>query len=492
MKKCRRIHPERPISGIGPHRRAGEDARRLRPPPFFGVERRASINPSRTLDNKIVANNTVRKWHGARGMALRKAGANWVEGPDRFFDRETELSALRARVNEGTHTLLTAQRRMGKTSLVRELLRRLEAEGRHEIVFVDLEDAADAADAIATIASEAKSVTGVWRRVQSLFGNALQEVGNRVEELAVAEARVKLRAAVDAGNWRRKGDGLFAALAESGRPVVLAIDELPILVGRLLKAGEDIVPEGKENADAFLSWLRKNGQAHRGHVVLILSGSVGLEPILRQAGLSAQANIYSPLDLKPWDLETASACIAELAATYGLRLPPDVRHDMCRRLRCRIPHHVQLFFDLLHEHLRRANRQDGTLEDVERVYIDEMLSVRGQADLQHYETRLRLVLGKRGYAIALELLTEAAVGNGFLSDGAVALYRKRADVADGDALASHTSVEAVLLLLEHDGYLERQGAGYRFVSGLLEDWWRGRFGHYFVPIADRDGTERPA
>ena len=44
---------------------------------------------------------------------LRKAGANWVDG-DRFFDRETELQALTERIRDGTHTLLTAQRRMGK------------------------------------------------------------------------------------------------------------------------------------------------------------------------------------------------------------------------------------------------------------------------------------------------------------------------------------------------------------------------------------------
>ena len=71
-------------------------------------------------------------------------------------------------------------------------------------------------------------------------------------------------------------------MAESDRQVVLAIDELPILVDRLLKGGgERAVPEGKRAADAFLSWLRKNGQAHRGRVVMILSGSIGLEPILR-------------------------------------------------------------------------------------------------------------------------------------------------------------------------------------------------------------------
>ena len=55
---------------------------------------------------------------------LRKGGSNWVDG-EKFFDRKAELEALEDRVREGTHTLLTAQRRMGKTSLVRELQRRL-------------------------------------------------------------------------------------------------------------------------------------------------------------------------------------------------------------------------------------------------------------------------------------------------------------------------------------------------------------------------------
>ena len=54
-------------------------------------------------------------------MELRKAGSIWVDG-DRFFDREVELASLSERVGDGVHTLLTAQRRMGKTSLVRELL----------------------------------------------------------------------------------------------------------------------------------------------------------------------------------------------------------------------------------------------------------------------------------------------------------------------------------------------------------------------------------
>ena len=206
-------------------------------------------------------------------VRLKKAGGNWVEG-DRFFDRDAEIEELAERVRDGTHTLLTAQRRMGnaqrrmgKTSLVRELLlRRLADEGRFETIFVDLEGAADPADAIAEIGFRSRPAQGAWGRIKSLFANVLPaeaEIGGRIP-LTSADLRVKLRAGVDAGNWRHKGDKVFAALAGNALPVVLAIDELPILVNRLLK-GDDyrITPERRQAADEFLSWLRKNGQTHR-------------------------------------------------------------------------------------------------------------------------------------------------------------------------------------------------------------------------------------
>ena len=409
-------------------------------------------------------------------MGLAKAGGNWVEG-DRFFDRDTEIEALAERVRDGTHTLLTAPRRMGKTSLVRELLRRLADEGRFETIFVDLEGATDPADAIAEIGFRSRPAQGAWGRIKTLFANVLPaeaEIGGRVPVLADADLRVKLRAGVDAGNWRHKGDEVFAALAGNALPVVLAIDELPILVNRLLK-GDDyrMTPERRRAADEFLSWFRKNGQMHRGRISMILSGSVSLEPILRQAGLSAHANILSPFDLKPWDEETAMACLGALGESYGLDLPRNVREDMCRRLRCQIPHHVQRFFDVLHEDLRRAGRRAVSLEDVERVYVHEMLGIRGQMDLEHYEGRLRMVLGDEGYLAALEMLTAAAVGGGRLRGDAI--VRHREVLADGDG-GGPPPVEDVLRVLEHDGYLERQGDGYRFVSGLLEDWWRVRYG----------------
>ena len=413
---------------------------------------------------------------------LRKAGANWVDG-DRFFDREAEIEALMERVRDGTHTLLTAQRRMGKTSLVRELLRRLNEEGEFATVFVDLEGANDAADAVAEIAIQAKPVQKAWDRIASGFANRLGDVLSHVEEVGFADLRVKLRAGIDAGSWQSSGDQIFEALAASDKPVVLAIDELPILVNRLVK-GQDyrMTPERREAADQFLSWLRRNGQAHSDRVRVIISGSVGLEPVLRQAGLSAQANIFSPFELQPWSQEISAQCLAALARNYGIDISKEVRREMCRRLRCCVPHHVQQFFDHLHEHLRRNGRKRATITDVRVVYERELLSVRGQIDQEHYEGRLKMILGTEAYRTALDLLTEAAVNDGVLTLQAAKSYR---EAPMPSTSGEEISIDDILYSLEHDGYLERQDGGYRFVSGLLEDWWRARHGQYFTPISKR-------
>ena len=415
-------------------------------------------------------------------MALRKAGGNWVTG-DHFFDREVEIEALIERIGDGTHTLVTAQRRMGKTSLVRELLRRLGDQGDFETVFVDLEDASTAADAVVEMAAASRRIRGLWTRVRSWVQQSSTATVDRVDELGVSELRIKLRAGIDAGRWRIQGDALFASLAASEKPVVLAIDELPILVNRLLKGHDyEITPERRRDTDEFLGWLRKNAQAHQGRVRLVVSGSVGLEPILEQAELSAHANIFAPFELRPWDEETSVACLGELAASYDLRIPEPVRREMIRRLRCGIPHHVQQFFDKLHEHLRRHRVSEASPDDVEKVYYEDMLGVRGQVYLEHYQSRLRMVLGDDGYEDALELLTEAAVGDGRLADDSIRRYDTYRSVLSPE---STTRIRDVLHILEHDGYLTRHDDGYRFVSGLVEDWWRARNGRGFVPFNER-------
>jgi hypothetical protein len=131
--------------------------------------------------------------------------------------------------------------------------------------------------------------------------------------------------------------------------------------------------------------------------------------------------------------------------------------------------------------LRRDKRRVATLADVGHVYEQDLLSVGGQIDLEHYESRLRMILGSQSYKTALSLLTEAAVNDGLLKRESIERYRTELSSGPVDS----ASIDDVLYTLEHDGHLAAQPGGYRFVSGLLEDWWKARHGAYFIPINKR-------
>lgn len=317
------------------------------------------------------------------------------------------------------------------------------------------------------------------RRAGELTKAPLRRFRNVQLAAQYEELRFQLRADINSGTWKSKGDLLLQDVARGNSKVVLAIDELSILVNRILK-GQDyrMLPENIDAAAEFLSWLRRNAQVHRDRLCLIVSGSVGIAPILKQAGLSAAMNVFSAFELKPWSHSTASDCLGELAANYKVDLPVAVREAVCRRLRCCIPHHVQQFFDALHRQMRLAGRTDATLEDADTAYRGDMLGVRGQIDMDHYEERLKLVLGTDAYRVALELLVQAA-SEGSLHPASIETYKSKLEISRETGAAA---VPLVLEVLLQDGYFTRQGEEFRFASGLMEDWQRSRKGLPINPL----------
>lgn len=410
---------------------------------------------------------------------LVQAYGNWVEG-ERFWDRESDIELLTQKIDEGAHILLVAQRRMGKTSLMREMKRRLK--DRYICLFVDLQKASTAEDAIVEISLAVKPFQSLWSKTTELFSNIFNKLSSSIEEVSLGEVGIKMRAGLSTGNWMEKGDLLFTILAGSEQPVLLLLDEVPILVNRILK-GDDftISPERKANADRFMSWLRKNSQEHQGKIRILLSGSIGFEPILRQAGLSATINNFQPFDLKPWDDITSVECLKALANEYGIRFKEDAETAMVRRLGCCIPHHVQMFFAHVYDRCKRRGKMEFYPDEVNEIYESEMLGIRGHAELTHYEERLKLVLGPELFPLALEILTETAVA-GCLTRQALTALQKAYEFHEKPPREVE---EEILRILEHDGYIQSGKDGYRFVSHLLKDWWTKRYGYFRKPIIER-------
>ncbi|MCP4680149.1 MAG: ATP-binding protein [Deltaproteobacteria bacterium] len=412
---------------------------------------------------------------------LTQAHGNWVI-EDRFWDREVEISLFNERVREGAHILLVAQRRMGKTSLMKEAARRLG--NGHTCVYVDFQAARTPADAVAELSLNLRPHKKLWAKTKEIFANIFSTATQAVEELSAGDIRLTLRAGMTAGNWAAKADQLMGVLAKSEEPVLLLLDEVPIMVNRFLK-GDDftITPERRAMTDEFMSWLRRNMIQHKGKICIAVSGSIGFEPVLRQAKLSGTLSVFSNFDLKPWDDETAIGCLTALSNEYGVTLQAGAPEAMIANLGSNIPHHVQMFFSHGYTFCKRKQNMALSVDDVAEVYRSEMLSTRGHAELTHYEERLTMVLGPDLFSLALELLTEAAVTGQLSGEAVLALHEAYSEEIEDVARA----VNDVLAVLEHDGYLTLEAGGYSFVSRLLRDWWKARHGFAFTPVLERAG-----
>jgi hypothetical protein len=214
-------------------------------------------------------------------------------------------------------------------------------------------------------------------------------------------------------------------------------------------------------------------------VRIVLTGSIGLEPLVREAGLSAALNTFTPFHLGPWARDVARGCLAALANGYGLVPHADAIEEMLDRLGMYIPHHVQMFFDHVYQEARLVGSSEISVALVREVYTRSMLGIRGHVELSHMEERLKMVLGPKLDLLALDLLTEAAMtGTLTASTGRI--------LAEGQFGEDWKApLRDVLAVLEHDGYLVTTDHAYSFASPLLRDWWKARFQFAYVPAAER-------
>ncbi|MDE0156212.1 MAG: AAA family ATPase [Gammaproteobacteria bacterium] len=407
---------------------------------------------------------------------MRSSTGRWVCGDD-FFDRDADLKILENYVNDRNHVLLTGQRRMGKTSVVMELGRRLETLD-WVFLFADVEGATCAEDAIAEIARAVHPV----RSISSRFASGMKRWLNvNVQEISAYDFSVKIRAGLDAGSWRHHGEQLFQACAIHDKPVLLVIDELPIFLKRMLQHDGDA-----QRVDEFLSWLRKVLQSLGDNSPsLVISGSIGLEPLVRRLGMSDRINHLHPYHLAPWDRDTSIKCFNLLAENYQLDIEDGVANAVYEAMGVGIPHHVQSFFARLRDFGIMQGRDRVRVEDVSEVYRTELLGPPGQNDLDHYQTRLKEALEDESFSIAMEILAEAATQEVFTEDAQHCLAQLYTTVVDDIA----GRISDTLEVLVHDGYLKLADDGYRFPSRLLKDWWAARFRGHYTPLGSRQSDD---
>ena len=288
--------------------------------------------------------------------------------------------------------------------------------------------------------------------------NTLRRAANLRAKVRFPGVKMELAGTMRA-DWHRRADQIRARLAatEAGGRLLIIIDELPVLVSRLIDNG------ARQDAELLLSKLREWRQAPdlQSSLATLAGGSIGLEGVVRRAGLSSIINDLSPLHLESWSRSTARRFLDDIGRNSGFPLGESTIEQILDLLNDPVPYHLQLFFQAL----RLECRDDPTSlkpQLVESCFERRLAGASGTAHLDHYATRLEIALDERERDAALAILSR------------LASPKERVSIKELRLLTPgrEDACRSALRVLVTDGYLRRDDDLVSFRSNLLRQWWR--------------------
>ena len=352
--------------------------------------------------------------------------------------------------------VLTAERRMGKTSIVRKM-----AADRHrgQIYFRDLEQVHSAYEFADLVWRDAEpALRGATRARLRVARFLEQAAGASVGSLKLPESMRQ--------HWKRYLLETVADLVEHSQgPIFLFWDELPLMLENVLKQDANVAME-------LLDALRSIRQTHAS-VRMLFTGSVGLHHVLGQLRMQGHANRpindMFPMTVEPLGHDDATALA--LALMQGEQLEGTLKNESANMLAHEVDgmpfyiHHVVAAASLGARRISPAIVADL----VNRGIHDPA----GGWDLRSYRERLDRYLQGEDLAAALEILDAAAV----VHPAGVSV----GELADAAALrvpnVDRERVTGWVHSLARDHYLRAADAGrFAFVSSVVARWWKSSRG----------------
>ena len=378
---------------------------------------------------------------------------------DDLFGREQELAHIWQMLERGAHVLMTAPRRVGKTSLMRELER--DPRDGWIVAYADVEACTEPGGVIAEILGEIAEKEEFKKRYRDEMSDLFGKISERVSSISVATLKAEIRSAVKS-NWKREAEkfrNLLRSSTLNDRKLLIIIDELPIPINNMLKNEEQ-----RREAEIFLSWLRKlrQDQKLRNKVHTLVGGSIGMEGVMRRMGKSSLINDMKTYHLPSWSKETAAKFLRKLSEREQFQLGESSIEEMLALLQDPIPYHVHLFFEKLQTELADKSGLISA-ESIKRCFDEQLAGFQGTAHLEHYKEKFESIFEtQEEKSMAREILKAACMQQNGI---------KNSDINTANSEGKKT-IQLVLNELIAEKFLAIENGNVRFCSNLLRCWWR--------------------
>jgi hypothetical protein len=395
---------------------------------------------------------------------MRNVTGSPVEHED-FFDRPRDLARLRRELTNGANLLLTAPRRVGKTSLVLRL-GELERQAGRCAVFINVEGCHDElafAEKLVDGLTESGLQPTLLKRVSLACRGARHALSGMKVGAAGVDMEMTAGEDADHSTLGRAVESIFKKIEVGETPVLLALDEMPEL---LLALSKD--EHGTERVSRLLHWLRALRQTYRHRVRWIFLGSIGLDSFVDDRNLRKTVNDLTPMNLEALTPDEADRFLSRLGNDNGLPLSPEQRALVIERVGWPLPHHLQIVFHALVD--SGTNLADA---DAIEAAFTHLLLPNNLSQFDTWRQRLDEQFGPSDAKAARDVLRHLCQ----YADG-----RDRAHVLNAlmstrqatDPAAVEEQISRLLGMLQRDGYLLESNGRYAFRSFLLREYWHRR------------------
>ena len=376
-----------------------------------------------------------------------------VEGED-FFGREKEIRKANRLLDSNHSLLLSAPRRIGKSSLAKRLIEEKKQQG-WKCVYIDLEETTTE-EGFLRLVIEAFKKNGIWKQFTEGMSKGLVAVLDRIEKVTIGGV-------VDFNIGKREEqEDLYKNLKDlikHDEDTFIVVDELTLFLGILNKS-----EHGAEKVAFILNWLRSLRQMSKTNVRWLFCGSVGLRNFTSAMNLGYSINDLMEFGLGELTREEAEGLLSGLCRSEDMEMSEELINYTLDKLHWNIPYFIQVIFSKLAEEYEDEVTKESIDVAYNRLCSENYLSTWSERLVEYgeYEVPARQILKS--------LSTQSA---GMERDTMLNVLMTGQDVSKVEAVDYMLS--KVLEMLENDGYILKMDSIRTFRSPLLRDYWFNKF-----------------
>jgi hypothetical protein len=377
-----------------------------------------------------------------------KANAGGQIAPNEVFGRDESIASL-WEILEQQSVILSAERRMGKTCIIKKM--QAEAPSNKLPIYHDLEQVRAPLEFVEAIFQDIEEYLSKRQKVASRTHKLLKDLSG------LEIKNFKLPKEIES-DWKKILIEIIADLvANQERQVILLWDEVPYMLQNI----------GDRSAMEVLDTLRSLRQTYP-DVRMVFTGSIGLHHIissLKKAGYTNEpTNDMYPVDVSP--LSEADAIDLALNLLKGEKIPASNPQEtavaIAQSVNC-IPFYI-------HHLILKLKTQKGNInaQIITEVINDCLLDPLNPWKMDHYRDRIDNYYKDEQRLYALNLLDMLSNSDKSLLFNEL-FNLLRLEPATQDKEIART----VLRLLERDYYLVRQAdRKYCFRYPLIKSYWQ--------------------